>query len=285
VANIKLAYLNRADEAALSGGSWLSTLPIDNMKSRVLTRVARSTNVTLSSTKFDIALSQPRAVGVIALVGHTLSVTAKVRITADTEATFTAPPYQTAWTDVWPGGVIPLSQLEWEDDNFWLGTLTPEQRAAFVTPFIHVLTTEQIFQYWRIEIDDALNVAGSVDVGRLFLSPAWAAAVNYDYGAGLEVGDKSVIDSSVSGVEYFEQRERKREMQFTLSNLTEEEFTGQALAMQRYAGKTGEILIIPDSDVPADFPVKAFLCRAMEYEKITHRFLNSYSMRIGVKEL
>jgi hypothetical protein len=131
-----LAWQNRTDEGTLSGGSWLAALPLVNLQYRQVQKVARSASAANASTQFMIDLGSAKAIGVIALVVHNISVSGKVRVTASDTQTFTSTLYDSGWQLVWPYGVIPQDLLEWEDDNFWLGTLSQQARAGYQSPYI-----------------------------------------------------------------------------------------------------------------------------------------------------
>lgn len=64
----------------LAGGSWAAALPLSNLQTTALAQVARSSNATLQATRFNVDLGTSRAVGMIALVKHNHSTTAKVRV-------------------------------------------------------------------------------------------------------------------------------------------------------------------------------------------------------------
>lgn len=285
MANIFLAWQNRVDEGALSGGSWLSSLPLANLQSRVLQKVARSSNVLLASTRFDVDLGAARAVGVLALVVHNLSVGAKVRLTGADNAGFTSPTYQSAWVDVWPSGMIPQELLEWEDDNFWLGTLSAEARAGYQSPFIHILPATQSLRYWRVEIDDTTNAAGYVHIGRAFLARGWRPTVNYSYGAGLNWDDPTGVETSLSGAEFFDQRSKARLMQFQLQYVSSTEAYAYALELQRLAGISGEVLVVPDSDDLAQQPMRSFLGRLRRTGAVTQPKPTAFDVPFEVKEI
>lgn len=285
MANVLLAFQNRIDEATLSNGTWSATLPLTNLQSRLVQKVARSTAATLASTKMDIALAAARNVGVVSLIGHNISVTGKVRITGDDDAGFTAPLYQSAWISVWPSGMIPQDLLEWEDDNFWLGTLSQEARAAYQSPFIHILPTPQSLRYWRVEVDDTGNSAGYVQIGRVFLSNVWRPTVNYSLGAELVYKDVSPIETSLSGAEYFDVRGKVREFSFSLDGLTETEAYDYALQLQRVAGVSGEILQIPDTDDTTRMPARAYVGRLTDLQPIGQSQNGRFKLQLKVREL
>lgn len=73
------ALPNYGDAATLSGGSWASTLPINNVKNRILKKVARSTDADLASTKYEGDFGASKRVGVIGLLNLNWSKAAKWR--------------------------------------------------------------------------------------------------------------------------------------------------------------------------------------------------------------
>ncbi len=77
--NILLAYGNRAINGLTSGGSWLSTLPLTNIKDPRLAKAARTTNAKPSSTRFRIDLTARYPLRAMNLHRHNLSAAAKVR--------------------------------------------------------------------------------------------------------------------------------------------------------------------------------------------------------------
>jgi len=283
--NITLGWNNRTDSGTLSGGSWLASLPLTNLQNRQVQKVARSSNATTAATQFTIDLSQPRAIGVVALVVHNIIVSGKVRITASDTAGFTVTPYNSGWLDVWPSGMVPQSLLEWEDDNFWLGTLSANARAGYQSPFIHLLPSSQNLRYWKVEIDDASNGDGYVQIGRLFMSSVWRPSGNYSYGAGLGYTDPTPIDTSLSGAEFFDVRSRYRVFNFELQYIETNEAYAYALELQRLSGNSGEVLVVPDASDAANQPYRAFVGRLLQMGEITQPQPTTFSARFQIKEL
>lgn len=451
MANIFLAWQNRADEAILSGGSWLSSLPITNMQNRQLQKVARTSNAALTSTRFDIDLQQGRPIGVLALVNHNISVTGRIQITGAATAaslvnlftTFTNDFSNDAWTkgnvsvtpnttnvfapdgsstasqilgtatteanvyrqislpgtstvthniylqagstsaaaakitwmtggttqtascsidlltgtvsaitgtassitawsvdagngwwlltlsgtgtsagntvvryefevfggksiyawgafitqaepriyvspyiDVWPDGIVVPELLEWEQDNFWLGTLTQEQRDQYQSPFINKMPEPDTAQYWRVEIFDVDNPDGYIEIGRLFLARGWTPAINYAYGADFGYQDITPVDRSLSGAEYFDIRPKFRVMKFGLEYIEDKDTYSFALDLQRVAGISGEVLIIPDGgENLSRQPLISYLGRLNQLTPIAQTQPTAYNVSFEVKEL
>lgn len=285
MANITLAWNNRTDSGTLSGGSWQASLPLTNLQNRQVQKVARSANALTTSTQFVIDLGQARNIGVLALVVHNISVTGQVRITASDTAGFSTVYYNSGWIDVWPSGMIPQSLLEWEDDNFWLGTLSANARAGYQSPFIHLLPTAQTMRYWKVEVSDASNGDGYVQIGRLFMASTWVPSVNYAYGAGLGYQDPTPIDVSLSGAEYFDVRSRFRVFDFELQYILGTEAYAYALELQRLSGTSGEVLLVPDSADAINQPARAFVGRLLQLGSITQPQPSAFSVKFQVKEL
>ena len=425
MANIFLAWQNRTDEGTLSGGSWLSSLPLTNLQNRQVQKVARSANAAAASTRFGIDLGQARAIGAVALVVHNISVSGYVRVSASdspaawtnlltapsdfanaawTKATCTvtanaatapdgtstadlltansvnsgvfqavaiagstafqcsvwlkaATPttlnivtiqstttliettcnvttewqkftvsgttdpattsigfyvggngsfqsseavfawnaefvtgsgtlYEGGWNPVWPSGVIPTELLEWEDDNFWLGTLSQSARAGFQSPYILKLASIQNLRYWNFEISDTSNGDGYVQIGRLFMARGWTPSINYTYGSGLGYQDPTPVETSLSGAEYFDIRSKFRVMTFDLNYISDTEAYNFALELQRLAGISGEVLVMPDGgeDVGQQ-PLRSFVGRLRQIGAVTQPQPTAFSAKFEVKEL
>lgn len=285
MANYLLAWNNRADIGTLSGGNWLAALPLTNLQNRQVQRVARSAGVSLADTKFDIDFGSAQGVRCVALIVHNISATGKVRITGATSSGFVSPEYQSAWIDAWPAGVINAHLLEWEDDNFWLGTLTQEQRAGYNAPFVHVLPSQQYLRYWRIEIDDTTNPAGWVHIGRLFMASSWQPTYNASYGASLGYEDPSETVTSLGGAEYFDVRGKYRVHRFTLDFLSAEERYTYVHELQRLVGTTGEVLVVPNKDDAATLVQRSFVGRLRSLSPSTQPHFSAFSTSFEIKEL
>ncbi len=285
MANITLGWTNRIDGATLSGGSWVSTLPLDNMKNRQVQKVAQTTDATLASTKFQGDFGRARTIGVMALILHNISAIGKVRLRMNDTNSFATPLYDSGWVNAWADGAVPQNLLEWEDDNFWLGTMSDEDRAGYQSPFIHVLSTQQYLRYFLIEVDDTTNADGYIYIGRPFMSATWTPEVNHDVGDSLGYEDSTLVESSLSNAKYFDTRNKPRAYPFELSWLTGAEAFGEALDLQRLCGTSGEVLVIPDPDDVSNMPKRAFVGRMRALNKITRRGADTFSQAFELEEL
>ena len=193
--------------------------------------------------------------------------------------------YDSGWVDVWPSGMIPLSLLEWEDDNYWLGTLSQSAIAGYQAPFIHLLSTAQTLRYWRVEIGDTVNPDAYVQIGRLFMAATWVPSVNYAYGAGLGFEDPTPVDTALSGAEYFDVRSRFRVFNFELEYLLATEAYNSVLDLQRLAGASGEVLVVPNRDDTTTQPSRAFLGRLRQMSQVREVQPSAFTVAFEAKEL
>jgi len=285
VANLKLGFPNRIDAATVSGGSWQSTLPLSNIKDRRLSRLARSTNAALANTIINLDLGSAKTVGAVALVTHNLSASALVRVRGDDAADFATPLYDSGWKNAWPSGVIPAELLEWEDDNFWLGTVSAEAIAGYQSPYINNIDSRPVLRYWRIEINDTSNPSGYVQVGRVFIGDVWSVTNNYSGGAALGLEDSTGIESSIGGEEYFDVKKRFRVFQFSLDDLTDTEAYARVIDLQRLAGISGELLIIPNADDITNGFRRNFLGRLRSLSPMMQLNFRIKTAKFEVKEI
>ena len=100
MANIILMYPNRADSGTYSNGSWVTTLPANNLKDQDITKVARSTNCLLASTMFDVDLGASKPLRAFRLDNHNFSAGARVRISVGSTSG-ASDIYSSGWILVW----------------------------------------------------------------------------------------------------------------------------------------------------------------------------------------
>ena len=243
MANALIGYRNRIDAATLSGGSWTAALPLGNLQSTIIGKVARSSSPLNSSTKFDMDLGAARAIRGVGIVGHNLSLSANYRIRGASDAGFSSVLSDSGWLAAWPGGFDP----EAVNDFSW--TL-PYSLSAPVSA-----------RYWRVEIDDTTNSDGFVQIGRVFIGEAWQPITNMSVGASIAWEDGTGVQTALSGAEYFSPVPVFRVARFTTENMTEVEALASASAIQRISGVSGEVFFQWDPDDAAYAPQLSFLGR------------------------
>lgn len=283
MSNMIIAFPNRADAATLSGGSWSAGLPLTNLQDRRIKKLARSTDTTLTSTQFVVDLGVARPIKVVALISHNLSVDAQYRITADDDSGFASPGYESDWQSVWPS-MFSTDTLEWEDDNFWSGSISEDYISGYPAVLLHLVDT-LAFRYWKIELSDASNPDGAIDLGRLFLAEQRSPAHNYSLGAKLGFESRTQVEESKGGVEFFDIYRAPRIYTFAMKYLTDVEAYEWIFEMVRRADIHGEILIIPDADDIVNRHRRTFLARLTVPSALEQVAYNLHSTSFNLREL
>lgn len=284
MANLMLGFPNLLDQATISGGSWQATLPLAHLQTRTLGKVARSADTTIESTRFDLDLGKDRTIRALALANHNLSSVATLRITAAATADFAVPIYDSGTVEAWPV-VYPLESLEWEDDNWWDGKYTAEEREGYTWTHVHILAAVVLARYWRVEISDPTNTNGYVQIGRPFIGPCWQPENNMSYGIGLQWETDTVTQRARSGAMYFERRTPRRVTRFTLEHMSENEALANALEIQRRAGIDAEVLYIYDPADTVHAIRRQFLARLRELSPIENPYCNGHQTAFNLEEL
>lgn len=290
MANLLIGWPNRVDEATLAGGSWQAAMPLANVKNRVLGVRARSANAATSSTRMTINLGRLRDVRCLALVNHTLSAPAKVRVLAtegDPAGTPGATLYDSGWVSAWDYGLgaWSLTTFEWADDRFWGGGFLPEEIEGYRATWVHALPSVVTAQWWQVQMDDTANAAGFVEVGRVFIGEAWEPEYNASYGAALGYESRTGVEEAHSGAEYFDRRSAYRVWRGSLDWMSTDEAMTRALELDRRLDVSGEVLFVLDRDDTRNMLRTSFLGRLRRLTAIEHPYLDTHRKAVEIKEL
>lgn len=246
MANVLLAYPNLGDSSTLSGGGW--QLPLTNLQDYRMTKVARSTDATLGNTQFSMNFGVPTKIQVVSLLGHNLSSFGTWRVLIGNDPTFTTNLYDSGWQVAWPV-VYNYGSLEWEDSNWWDGTVAVADRANYPGILLDVLPQIYLAQYVQVLFSDVTNTTGYLQFGRFFCAPTWTPADNMQYGATFGWATDTTVGRSLGGTPYFARRNPRRVGKFTLAYLSDDEAKSKVFEIQRQLGLDGEMLVCWD---PAD---------------------------------
>lgn len=277
-----LGVYNRIDTSTLTGGSWASTLPITNLQTKILGQVARTTDAANASSIVNINMGVGRAIRVISLVNHNISVVGTYRIRGG--GTTSVLDYDSGVLPVWPS-VFTSDDLEWEDDAWWLGTYTAEGMVGYTTNIVHILPTTEVLQYWKIEIFDSTNSAGYIQLGRVFIGSAWEPTNDAEVGllAGWETTTQ--MQKALNGTRYYQRRNPYRVTKFSLKVIDADEAMINAFEIDRRIGIDGEVLWVHDTDdvmhalrrrflgnirelTPIEFPYQHLTTKAYTIEEV-----------------
>ncbi len=249
-----------------SGGSWLPTLPLTNLQDRRLSRLARSTNAELASTKFDVDLQVRRNVGLLALAKHNLSTSAMVRWRgSNIVGDFSSPVYDSGWVNGWP---IFASEADMDGIN---------------VNHVQIPDTVQNAQFWRCEIDDTSNPAGYVDIGRAIVAGRWEPSTGIAIGAKLGLESATERIESDGGAALYREKPIRRAWDFTVPTIEEIEAFGTVQRMLRQLGASGQLFFVFDKRDPF-MHERAFLAVMRELSAIEYPYADAQSVPIRLLE-
>ena len=283
MSNTIIGYQNRIDAATFAAyGSWSTTLPLTNIKTRSLSRKARSTNAANSSTKLRFALDIDRIVSTLGVIAHNLTVSATWRYRVYSDSAYTTLVYDSGTLNVWPSS--PYGTYEWEDVHFWDLLPTDEEIAYYTKNIIYVVPQIVAAQYYQIEFFDSTNTNGYVELGRIFVGQTYQPVLNMNLGASIGYESPTIIDTAMSGAEFFDRRESFRVAQFTLDHLTYAESILNNDIM-KISGTDLEVLYIWDSSDELNLQRRSFLGRLKALSPISQPYNTRYQTTYEIKEL
>lgn len=284
VANALIAYDNVTDESVLSGGAWVPTLSLANLKNRIVGKVARSVDLSLASTKLTLDAGTQVPVRTVSLVNHNFSLTAKYRIKFSNDANFAELLGDSGWLDVWPS-VYASTNLPWGSANFWGGKYSERDRKGYTWTSVFSLDFSAYCRYISIEIDDVNNSNGFIQFGRLFAGEAWQPKVNMSLGAGIGWQSDTQVQKSSSGAEFFDEKRSYRLAKFITGFMDDADAMGQAFDIKRRMGLSGEVIFVFDPEDTTHSIRRQFYGRLRELSLIEYPYVNAASTAWEIKEL
>lgn len=126
-------------------------------------------------------------------------------------------------------------------------------------------------QYWQIDISapSLAPTPGYVDLGRLWIGPAFRPTRNFAYEWTDAWDDLSTVTSvDRSGLEFVDRGPKRRVLTFALKSLTAAEAKVTVKELGRIAGTSGQVLFIQEPDGPYQ-GYEAILGRLVEVAPIT----------------
>lgn len=260
---MRIAWQNLLDSATLTAGSQITTLPVENLQSpHLATRWHTETGVTASYVLID--LGSALAVDVLAVLGSNLTAGATWRVRASTsDATAVS-------GDLYDNGAgSPLDPVDAGVDGNY---------GAIYLALASTVTA----RYWRIDLIDAA-VADNLQVGRVFIGPAWQPTSGMLYGWAMTYADDTRRTRSLGGQTHVDVGPRYRRLQFGLSFMNEAEMYGNAFELARAAGLNGDVLVMPQDagNYQSQQCVHGLLAQAAPLVHETH---NVYRMRYVIEE-
>jgi len=241
-----------------SGGLWRPTLPLSNLANPDLASVARSVNGSRDSTRFIVDLGVPRDVRVAVMPNALVSrdATARVRGYADSAlTTLICDSGEKPWYPV----VYPWGSLPWGHPSWWDGKLSAEDAKGFPIPWIHIWPTEQIAQFWLVEIGDETNPLAYVDIPRLFLARARQPPINFAFGASSGLISATSMREAPGGKRFYTVRRKRRYQEFQYDYLPQDEALSRGFDLAFRLGIEGQFFWIFDPDDTYHMHRRAYL--------------------------
>lgn len=248
-----------SDAAALSGGDWLDALPLGNMQvAEEYAVVARSASADPADTQFDVDLLGTEDIRGVVLLGN-FTTAATLTLTQYGDAGFTVPVQSFSTQPLYPAapwGSIPFGA------KYWFNGVRPWPNPER-TPHFQIVFPEDIgARWWRFEISDPQNPAGHIDIGRLFMAPAFVPEINYEPESNqFGIRDNSIRANTLNGGTIVGRRVNPRFFSFSVKNLSEAEVFGPAWRLMDMAGFDREVFVIPQPSDADHLQQRSFFAR------------------------
>lgn len=216
--NAYLLFDDRVPSATLSGTSPASGLPLANMQDPQPRKVARW----LATTGYVVAdFGSSMPVGAVIVHGTNLSAAATRRVRlSSADATGAA------------------------GDVHDSGTATAGASPNFMGSFAYTMASDLSARYLRVDLTD--TSLQWIDIGLLMAGPTYRPTRNFSFGWQLGYREFGLTDQSPIGVTFASQRGRGRAINMRFAFATAAEAHTQIFELQRIAGATANVAVIPD---------------------------------------
>lgn len=238
-----LAWPNYIDEATLSGGDYVPSLPLEHAQDARRAVISKTVGLDPTATQFVITLPRRRRIGVLALAAHNLSTTATIRVRVYRDAQRSDELWDSGHRDAWPI-VYGLEDVIWGNDNFWSRRLEESDRASFPPLSAIWFDEPQIATAVHVELSDPGNLDGAITFGRPFLAGTWqprdnmSLNVQFGYDSGTELTEARDQARTI----YADRVTPKRTVSFDMDWLLEDEAFLRIYRLQRTEDIVGEVL-------------------------------------------
>ena len=244
-----------SDAAIIAGPIGAGDFSLNNLKKQSLQQFYRVNGQTVT---LDFDLGAAKLIDTIALIAHNAGGTANVQVTA---------------------GAVPGASTY---DSGVLPAITGSKRFGKSLFFLFI-PGGQAFRYWRIVLNAPDNTA--VDIGRVYLSDSFQPSYNMVYGMQQGFIDPSQEYETVSGDSVSLKRKKRRMVDFTLEDLSEEETFTQLYPFDQLVGQTGDVLLVPKPDDTTYLQFSAIYGKIETTQPFSNTSWNRFSRQYKIKEL
>lgn len=207
------------DAAAVTASSEEGFLTANYVQTFRPEQVWRATAATAEYLAWDFR--EDVVVEALALVAHNLSASATLRFRLGTSAAnvTAAPGFDSGVVSAWPV-TGKTDDLDWQS---YFSLVLADNATGY--------------RYGRVDIADPSNVDGYVQVGRLFVGPAFVPDVNVDTNLSLGLVSPDETGRTAFGHSFGDNRgPAARVMQLPMSAVDEDEMGDELFELQRYCG-------------------------------------------------
>jgi hypothetical protein len=235
--NPVLGYPTATQAFTLGGGNFVAEYPRDNLQDDDLGRVARTSDTATTSTFFWGTSTLPVQVGVIGLFGLNLTTSSHIRLRYWSDAAMaTTPLLDTGSIPVFPA--VRVSDPHW---FYWNGTNYP-------------------IRAFRIDLADATNLAGHLDIGRVEIAYAYQLGFGMSTGAQRGRSLRTAFSQTPSGMKFFSQYPSPRILKASF-DADDPEMNDFYLEILRVYDLYTPFIVIPQPDDPLRWNQSAMLAR------------------------
>ena len=283
---IVLCWPNYIDQAVVSGGAWVPTLPLEHVQDDRFSVVAKTASLDPAATQFSITLPKRRRLQALAIAAHNMTSTATVRARAYRDAGQTDLIADTGWQNVWPV-LYGLEDVVWGDDNFWNRRLSEDDRQNY-TPLMTLFFPERLIATSvHIELLDPGSPAGAILLGRVMLTDVWQPRKNLNWGVthGYDTGTQITRAGDPARTGYARRVTPKRTVMFDLGHLTEDEAFLRVHRLQRTQDVVGEILYLwSPVQLPTNF-ARTMIAQQTELNGINYPYYANFENSMSLLEI
>ena len=287
MANVSIHWDKSTDAAALTGGSWVSSLPLANIKTQSPRKIARSANTLTTSTqfRFDFGTGLLPLVNQFVMLNHNLSKAATIRFVLTESSTNAGTPvYDSGPQPVWVPNVAwgskPWGQFPWDGIDVNIFPSGPQ--------YVFRILNNGAWQarYLFVFIVDTTNAAGFIQLGRFFAGNAWSPEANFNLGAANGFVDPSEPRRTRGGTRGVIKRPKYRVMSFDLTFDSVEEAYGVPFDLTSTLGLAGEMLVVSDPDEESSTRFRRSIYGALSrINLITEDNYDHFGWRVELEEI
>lgn len=283
---IALGWPNYIDEAVLSGGRWLSTLPLTHLQDARTAVVAKSASLAPDDTQCWIHLPKRRRIHALCLYAHNLSSTATIRAQVYRDPAGEDLIYDSGPVYAWPIA-YGLDDVLWGDDNFWSRRLSDDARESYTSRSMVIFDDRLIASAVHVEIHDPANLEGGVTLGRALLVDVWQPRYNVNFGIkhGYDSGTEVKTAKDQNRTRYARRVTPKRTASFDLGHLDESEAFLRLHRLQRTQDIVGEILYIYSTDPTPENFARNMVCHQTSLDPLNHSHVANFENGMSLLEI